>query len=99
MRRLLVLVVLASAGCSLKPLNPSMMMDSYSIRDRRDGTFQMNISPSRYKELTEAGPPALQAFVNGAVLRKKYCVAGYTMDPPVEQWGHVEIIGRCYPGA
>jgi hypothetical protein len=96
MRHFLVLVVLAAAGCSL---NPSMVMDSYTIRDRRDGTFQMNISPAQYKDLTDAGPPALKAFVNGAVLRRKYCVAGYTMDEPVVQWGHVEIIGRCYPGA
>ncbi|MGQ0652785.1 MAG: hypothetical protein ACT4P4_11050 [Betaproteobacteria bacterium] len=57
----------------------------------------MTLLPARYQELSDSGPPALRAFVNGAVLRKGLCPAGYTADEPVTHWGHVEIVGRCNP--
>ena len=96
-----LVLALGGTGCSfnnsLLTLNPSLAMDSYSINDRRDGTFQLNISPSKYQELTDAGPQDVRAFVNGALLRKRLCQAGYTTDEPVSNWGHVAITGRCNP--
>ena len=96
-----LVLCLAGTGCSfnnsLLSLNPSLAMDSYSINDRRDGTFQLNISPSKYRELSEAGPQDVRAFVNGALLRKRLCQAGYVTDEPVSNWGHVAITGRCNP--
>ena len=83
------------AGCGT--LNPSVMMDSYSIQDRRDGTFQVNVAPGKYKELTDAGPQDVRAFLNGVVLRRRLCQTGYTTDDPVTHWGHVAIAGRCNP--
>jgi hypothetical protein len=97
----LLLLVLTSAGCSFNhsilTLNPSLPMDSYSVHDRRDGSFQVNIAPSRYQALVDSGEPALTAFVRGALVRQNLCPTGYVTDAPVTQWGHVEIVGRCNP--
>ena len=97
----LAVAALALGGCSFSTtaptLNPNMLMDSYSIQDRRDGSFRINISPAKYKQLNEAGAHDLRAFINGAVLRKHLCPAGYTTGAPETHWGPVEISGRCNP--